>query len=84
MCQIFIYPGDSLSNEQPLLGVDTGIFFLALLKGHDAVLVGMLHKVHLFIQLVVKVLWPVATDRRDHIPITTRVFGLAGWIGGLS
>lgn len=54
MCQIFIYPGDSLSNNKPLLGVNTGIFFLALLKGHDAVLVGMLHKVHLFIQLVVK------------------------------
>jgi hypothetical protein len=83
MCQIFIYPGDSLSNDKPLLGVDTGIFFLASLKGHDAVLVGMLHKVHLFIQLVVKVLWAVATDRRDHIPVTPRVFGLAGWIGWL-
>jgi hypothetical protein len=78
MCQIFINPGDSLSNVKPLFRVDTDIFFLASLKGHDAVLASMLHKDHMVIQIVVKVFWAVATDRRDHIPVIARVFGLAG------
>lgn len=45
MCEIFINPGNSLSKNKPLLGLDTGIFFLACMKDHDAVLVDMLYEV---------------------------------------
>lgn len=56
MCQIFVDPGDSLGKEIPLLGVETGIVFLAILKGHNGVLILMLHKIDLLLQRVVKAL----------------------------
>lgn len=81
--QIFIDPGDALGKDIPFFGVDAWIVFLAIFKRHNRVLVFMLHKIYLVVQLVVEVLEAVATNRGHHVPVTAKVFGLAGWVGGL-
>jgi hypothetical protein len=43
----------------------------------------MLHEIYLVVQRVVEVLEAVATNRGHYVPVTAKVFGLAGWIGGL-
>jgi hypothetical protein len=83
MGQISIDPGDTLGEDIPFLGVDAWIVFLATLKGHNGVLVFMLYEIYLVVQRVVEVLEAVATNRGHLIPVTVKVFGLAGWIGEL-
>jgi hypothetical protein len=83
MSQIFIDPGDALGKDIPFLGVDAWMVFLAIFKGHNGVLVFMLHEIYLVVQRVVEVLEAVATNRGHHVPVTAKVFGLAAWIGGL-
>jgi hypothetical protein len=78
MGQISIDPGDALGEDIPFLRVDAWIVFLATLKCHNGVLVFVLYEIYLVVQRVVEVLGAVAANRGHLVPVTVKIFGLAG------